>query len=138
MRGLRRPAASRGASDHRQQPPRPIGLWAHAISGDLPIVLLQVTDSARIDIVRQLVHAHAYCRLKGLAFDLVIWNDDAAATARTCSMKIHGVIAASADAGLIDRPAGIYVRALDQINHEDRVLDAIGRTRRRSPTKPVR
>ncbi|MEP7098715.1 MAG: cyclic beta 1-2 glucan synthetase, partial [Dokdonella sp.] len=98
------------------------GLWAHAISGDLPIVLLQVTDAARIDIVRQLVHAHAYCRLKGLAFDLVIWNDERSGYRQNLLDEIHGVIAASADASLIDRPGGLYVRALDQINHEDRVL----------------
>ena len=40
------------------------GLWGHAISGDLPIVLLQIADPANIDLVRQLVQAHAYWRLK--------------------------------------------------------------------------
>ena len=115
---LHRAAPAIIASNRRGQS----GLWAHAISGDLPIVLLQVTDSARIDIVRQLVHAHAYCRLKGLAFDLVIWNDERSGYRQNLLDEIHGVIAASADASLIDRPAGIFVRALDQINHEDRVL----------------
>ena len=42
------------------------GLWGYAISGDLPIVLLQIADGANIDLVRQLVQAHAYWRLKGL------------------------------------------------------------------------
>jgi len=31
------------------------GLWGYAISGDLPIVLLQIGDAANIDLVRQLV-----------------------------------------------------------------------------------
>ncbi|MGH8028472.1 MAG: glucoamylase family protein, partial [Arenimonas sp.] len=52
------------------------GLWGYAISGDLPIVLLRIVDAAHIDLVRQLVQAHAYWRLKGLAVDLVIWNED--------------------------------------------------------------
>ena len=52
------------------------GLWGYAISGDLPIVLLQIGDPANIDLVRQLVQAHAYWRSKGLAVDLVIWNED--------------------------------------------------------------
>ena len=43
------------------------GLWSYAISGDLPIVLLQVADLENLDLVRQLVQAHAYWRLKGLA-----------------------------------------------------------------------
>ena len=41
------------------------GLWGYSISGDLPIVLLQIGDPAHIDLVRQLVQAHAYWRLKG-------------------------------------------------------------------------
>jgi cyclic beta-1,2-glucan synthetase len=41
------------------------GLWGYAISGDLPIVLLQIAMPANIDLVRQLVQAHAYWRLKG-------------------------------------------------------------------------
>ena len=52
------------------------GLWGYAISGDLPLVLLRIEDPANIDLVRQLVQAHAYWRLKGLAADLVIWNED--------------------------------------------------------------
>ncbi|NCT69284.1 MAG: cyclic beta 1-2 glucan synthetase [Rhodanobacteraceae bacterium] len=98
------------------------GLWAYAISGDLPIVLLQVSDKARIDIVRQLVLAHAYCRLKGLAFDLLIWNAESGSYRQNLHDEILGVIAASVDAGVIDRPGGIFVRALEPISHEDRVL----------------
>jgi cellobiose phosphorylase len=39
-------------------------------------VLLQIGDAANIELVRQLVQAHACWRLKGLAVDLVIWNED--------------------------------------------------------------
>ena len=38
------------------------GLWGYAISGDLPIVLLQIGDLANFDLVRQLVQAHTYWR----------------------------------------------------------------------------
>ena len=51
------------------------GLWGYRISGDLPIVLLRIADAANIELVRQLVQAHAYWRLQGLAVDLVIWNE---------------------------------------------------------------
>jgi cyclic beta-1,2-glucan synthetase len=52
-------------------------LWAHGISGDLPIVLVEIDDADDIGIVRQLLRAHAYWRMKGLAVDLVILNDRA-------------------------------------------------------------
>src|SRR5450432_2455741 len=51
---------------------RQSGLWSYAISGDLPIVLLRITDLSNIELVRQLVQAHAFWRLKGLIVDLVI------------------------------------------------------------------
>ena len=52
-------------------------LWAHGISGDLPIVLVRIDEPEDTGIVRQLLRAHEYWRLKGLAVDLVILNEQA-------------------------------------------------------------
>ena len=41
-------------------------LWAHGISGDLPIVLVAIDEVDDIGIVRQLLRAHQYWRLKRL------------------------------------------------------------------------
>jgi cellobiose phosphorylase len=98
------------------------GLWSYAISGDLPIVLLQIEDPANIELVRQLVQAHAYWRLKGLAVDLVIWNEDRAGYRQLLHDQIMGLIAAGIEASVIDRPGGIFVRPGDQIAEEDRIL----------------
>jgi cyclic beta-1,2-glucan synthetase len=98
------------------------GLWGYAISGDLPIVLLQIGDAANIDLVRQLVQAHAYWRLKGLAVDLVIWNEDHAGYRQRLQDEIMGLIASGIEASVIDRPGGIFVRPAEQISAEDRVL----------------
>ena len=98
------------------------GLWGYAISGDLPIVLLQIGDPANIDLVRQLVQAHAYWRLKGLAVDLVIWNEDHAGYRQLLHEQIMGLIAAGIEANVTDRPGGIFVRPADQISNEDRIL----------------
>ena len=98
------------------------GLWGYAISGDLPIVLLQIGDAANIDLVRQLVQAHAYWRLKGLAVDLVIWNEDHAGYRQRLQDQIMGLIASGIEASVIDKPGGIFVRLAEQISGEDRVL----------------
>jgi cyclic beta-1,2-glucan synthetase len=50
-------------------------LWPHGISGDLPIVLVRIDDENDLEIVKQLLRAHEYWRLKRLAVDLVILND---------------------------------------------------------------
>src|SRR5207245_6907164 len=53
----------------------PAALWAHRISGDLPIVLVRIDEIEDREIVRQLLRAHEYWRMKGLAVDLVILNE---------------------------------------------------------------
>ena len=98
------------------------GLWGYSISGDLPIVLLQIGDAANIDLVRQLVQAHAYWRQKGLIVDLVIWNEDHAGYRQRLQEQIMGLIASGIEASVIDRPGGIFVRLAEQISSEDRIL----------------
>jgi cyclic beta-1,2-glucan synthetase len=50
-------------------------LWPHGISGDLPVVLIRIDDDHDLEIVKQLLRAHEYWRLKRLAVDLVILNE---------------------------------------------------------------
>ena len=106
------------ANNRRSQP----GLWGYAISGDLPILLLKIRDADNISLARQLVQAHAYWRMKGLAVDLVIWNDDRGGYRQLLHDQIIGLIAAGIEANIIDRPGGIFVRPVEQISPEDRVL----------------
>ena len=98
------------------------GLWGYSISGDLPIVLLQIENAVNIDLVRQLVGAHAYWRVKGLDVDLVIWNDDHAGYRQILHEQILGLIAAGIESNPTDRSGGIFVRNVDQISDEDQIL----------------
>ncbi|MBC7815447.1 MAG: cyclic beta 1-2 glucan synthetase, partial [Planctomycetaceae bacterium] len=98
------------------------GLWGHGISGDLPIVLLRIGNAERIDLVRQLVQAHAFWRLKGLAVDLVIWNDGHSGYRQVLQDLVIGLISAGTEAHTLDRPGGIFVRRAEQMSDEDRVL----------------
>jgi cellobiose phosphorylase len=98
------------------------GLWGYSISGDLPIMLLQIAASANIQLVRQLVQAQAYWRLKGLAVDLMIWNEDHSGYRQELHEQILGLISAGADGIVKDRRGGIFVRPADQIAAEDRIL----------------
>jgi cyclic beta-1,2-glucan synthetase len=117
QRGLRADPALM-AQNRRSQS----GLWGYAISGDLPIVLVQIAEAANLDLVRQLVVAHAWWRMKGLAVDLVIWNEERDTYRQRLHEQILGLIAAGIEAHVVDRPGGIFVRHADQIPHEDRVL----------------
>jgi cyclic beta-1,2-glucan synthetase len=98
------------------------GLWGYGISGDLPIVLLRIADRAQTSLVRQMVAAHAYWRVKGLAVDLVIWNDDQSSYRQALQDMILGVIGSSVEASLMDKPGGIFVRRVEQMSEEDKIL----------------
>ena len=98
------------------------GLWGYAISGDLPIVLVRIGSFENLELVRQLVQAHAWWRLKGLSVDLVIWNEERDIYRQRLQEQLLGLIGAGLEAQALDRPGGIFVRHVDQIAQEDRIL----------------
>jgi len=50
----------------------PGALWAQGISGDLPLLLLQLDAIEQLPMLRQFLQAHEYWRARGLGVDLVI------------------------------------------------------------------
>ena len=97
-------------------------LWSHGISGDLPILLIRISDANKIELVRQLIKAHAYWRMKGLVADLVILNEDISVYRQSLHDQVTSLVSSGIGAQLIDRPGGIFVRHLEQMSHEDRIL----------------
>jgi len=98
------------------------GLWRFAISGDLPIVLLLIGNLDRIDLVKQVVQAHAYWRMKGLAADLVIINEGFSGYRAVLQDLIMGLVNTGPDAQTIDRPGGIFIRRAEELSEDERVL----------------
>jgi cellobiose phosphorylase len=98
------------------------GLWAYGISGDLPIVLLRIGDPGKINLVRQLAQAHVYWRAHGLSVDLVIWNEDPSGYREALHQQITEVITFRGESSLVDKPGGIFIRRLEQISDEDKIL----------------
>jgi cellobiose phosphorylase len=97
-------------------------LWAYGISGDLPIVLLRVSDLAALDLVRQMIQAHAYWRHKGLQVDLVILSEAYAGYRHSLLDAVIGLINVGPEAKALDQPAGIFVRNVAQVPEEDALL----------------
>lgn len=98
------------------------GLWSYSISGDLPLVLLRISDISRIDLVRQVVFAHAYWRMKGLSVELVILNEDMSVYRQSLHDEIVNLISSGIEAPLLERPGGIFVRRIEQVPREDMLL----------------
>jgi cyclic beta-1,2-glucan synthetase len=70
-------------------------LWAHGISGDLPIVLARVDDASGVGIVEQLLRAQDYWRLKRLSVDLVVLNECPASGPQALQQALDAAVAAA-------------------------------------------
>jgi cyclic beta-1,2-glucan synthetase len=98
------------------------GLWAHGISGDIPIVILRLDREEDVSMARQLLRGHQYLRSKGLQFDLVILNDHPTDYAQSLQDVLQIAVRTSGSAGLIDKPGGVFIRRSDLMREDERIL----------------
>ncbi|HEX9399411.1 MAG TPA: glucoamylase family protein [Anaeromyxobacter sp.] len=98
------------------------GLWAHGISGDLPVLLVRVVADADLALVRQILQAQEYWRLKGLSADVVILNEHPVSYLD----EVHGQLAALLDEGpwrtWKHRSGGAYLLRGDRMTEAERLL----------------
>jgi len=78
-------AIQRGASG-------PSALWAHGISGDLPIVLMRIEEPDDLSVVRQLIQAHEYWSIKRLSVDLVVLNERGVSYAQDLQVALESMV----------------------------------------------
>ena len=100
-------------------------LWPYGISGDLPIVLLRITDLADIAQVRQLLRAHEYWRTKRLVVDLVIVNEHAASYRQDLQVAIDAAVRSSQSrlrVGLDLAQGTVFTLRADRLTAEARDL----------------
>ena len=70
-------------------------LWAQGISGDLPIILARIDDPDDVDIIRQMLRAHEYWRMKQLSADVVIINEKAASYVQELQDSLESLVRGS-------------------------------------------
>ncbi len=97
-------------------------LWAYGIGGDLPIILTRISDEKDMAMVRELLHAHEYLRLKGLLIDLVILNERAPSYIQSLQEELQRQIRISGSQALLDKTGGVFIRRSDIIPPEDVIL----------------
>jgi len=101
------------------------GLWEHAISGDLPIVLLRIDDIEDIALVRQLLRARDYWRMKHLAVDLVIINEHSSSYRQNLQEAIETAVRSSRSRRHSDQEqtqGSVYSLRADLMSVEARAL----------------
>ena len=70
-------------------------LWGMGISGDLPILLVRISDIHQLDLVREALQALEYWRMKQLAVDLVILNEHSSSYAQDLQIGLETLVRAS-------------------------------------------
>ncbi len=104
------------------------GLWPHAISGDLPILLVRVVGNDAMPLVRQVLQAQEYWRLKGMSADVVIVNEHPASYLDEMQAQLTAVLEDGPWSTWQHRPGGAYLLRSDSLGRAERVLlEAVAR-----------
>jgi cyclic beta-1,2-glucan synthetase len=97
-------------------------LWKYGISGDLPILLVRLTDASGVPLVADLLKAHEYLRIKGLQVDLVILNEHPASYLQNLQEELLQSIESGPEQAWVDQPGGVFPRRADLMPAGDRLL----------------
>ncbi len=98
------------------------GLWAYAISGDLPIFLVRIADPLEAPLVRQALRAHEFWLRNGFEADLVILNEYPGGYIQPVQDELEKMVGASHAHQMMNKPGGVYVKRADTMPEADRIL----------------
>ena len=126
-------------------------LWAHGISGDLPIVLVRVANGDEV-LVREMLQWRKYTNRRGLKSDLVILDQRTGESVDRLRSELETALPAE----IFNKAGGVFFLAADTIPRENAVLIAasaravlgggrkslgdqvdLGSARRNDPVRPL-
>lgn len=98
------------------------GLWAYGISGDYPLLLVNIYTEDDLPLVRDLILAHTYWRNRQINTTLVIVNRRDTDYNRTLYKQVHRLITVMKSSLWLNRHDGIFIIQSDQISDADLTL----------------
>jgi cyclic beta-1,2-glucan synthetase len=106
------------AENRKGQP----GLWAYSISGDFPILLVEVGRLEELALVQELLQVHLYWRKREFKIDLVILNTRGTGYDQELNNAVHRLLERMDSEGWLNRRGGIFLVSADLMAPGDRVL----------------
>ncbi len=97
-------------------------LWAHSISGDLPIVVISIADIHEADLVKQILTAHAFWRMRGLQVDLIILNEEADSYEHPLYEQLNRIVHSQNYGIEMGKPGGVFLLNVDHLSKEEVLL----------------
>ncbi|MBK8433038.1 MAG: hypothetical protein IPL28_17855 [Chloroflexi bacterium] len=98
------------------------GLWGFGISGDYPILLVQLHREEDGELLLELLRAHTYWRRRDLQIDLVILNQQESNYGQEVQGFIYHLIHRTHSESWLNRRGGLFVLREDQMGLADRIL----------------
>ncbi|WP_232404310.1 GH36-type glycosyl hydrolase domain-containing protein [Pseudophaeobacter flagellatus] len=124
---LLRPAARVAANGETAGPGQP-DLWGLGVSGDYPIMLVEVADADSADLLPPIVRAQRWLRRNGLRSDLVVLGTKASSYEEPIAARLRDALR---DAGLAEGlggDGGVHLHSVDRISPAQvRALETLAR-----------
>jgi len=98
------------------------GLWRFGISGDYPIILLEIDDPQYLNLLVEVIQAQSFLRSRGFKADLVVLNTQPSTyTSELMDMMMRRIRLIEAEQW-INQSSGIFIRSADQMQAEEQIL----------------
>ena len=98
------------------------GLWPFGISGDLPVVLVHLSNKEQIDLVTNLLKAHEFWQLKGLKVDLAFMAEDASGYVQPLQDSLRDAVSASHARDLMNQKGGVFLLNANGMEDDEKNL----------------
>lgn len=95
------------------------GLWGRGISGDLPLLLVELGDAHNPQLLTEVLLTHRWWRRCGIPFEVVLMLSTPSGYAGEADERINRLIAQSGSTEWRNRRAGIFVVHADQVNFDE-------------------
>jgi cyclic beta-1,2-glucan synthetase len=97
-------------------------LWKHAISGDVPILIVRVGSAEDTAILPSVLRVQRFWRGRGILLDVVILNERAEGYVAEMDEHVERAIVQAGGEAFRDRPGGVFVARAAWIGAADRTL----------------
>ena len=97
-------------------------LWRFGISGDYPILLVELDNPKQVDLVREALQVHKYLRSRRFMMDVVILNRQQNDYGAELNGILHRLVIRMNSEGWLNQLGGIYILNGDQMGSMEHAL----------------
>jgi cyclic beta-1,2-glucan synthetase len=98
------------------------GLWRFGISGDYPILLVELEDPKQVDLIREVLQVHEFLRSRRFMVDVVILNHQQTDYGAELNGMLYRLVSRLNCEQWLNKRGGIFILYADQISSEEHAL----------------